>query len=70
MEKALKYDLWTCEVEAMAKIVEDLEEASRRHNSKILYWHGSSQSGPVPINDRNGAVISYMERVREMGRKF
>ena len=37
----------------MDKIAEDLEDAVRRHNSKILYWHvnklkGSSRSGLVP----------------------
>ena len=54
VEKALKYELGRCEVEAMDKIAEDLEDAARRHNSKILYWHvnklkGSSQSGLVPV---------------------
>ena len=39
MEKALKYELRRCEVEAMDKIAEDLEDSARRHNSKILYWH-------------------------------
>ena len=37
VEKALKYELRRCEVEAMDKIAEDLEDAARRHNSKILY---------------------------------
>ena len=46
MEKV--YELRRCEVEAMDKITEDLEDAARRHNNKILYWHvyefkGSSQ---------------------------
>ena len=36
VEKALKYELRRCEVEAMDKISEDLEDANRRHNSKIL----------------------------------
>ena len=49
-------------MEAMDKIAEDLEDAGRRHNSKILYWHvnklrGSSQSGLVPVEDRIGATI-------------
>ena len=35
-EKVLKYELRRCEVEAMDKIAEDLEDL-RRHNSKILY---------------------------------
>ena len=35
-EKALKYELRRCEVEAIDKIAEDLEDAARRHNSKIL----------------------------------
>ena len=70
VEKALKYELRRCEVEAMDKIAEDLEDADRRHNSKILYWYvnklkGSSQSGLVPVKDRNGATISDKEKVKE-----
>ena len=42
VEKALKYELRRCEVKAMDKIAEDLEDAARRHNSKILYWHVNS----------------------------
>ena len=50
-------------MEAMDKIAEELEDAARRHNSKILYWHvnklrGSSQCGLGPVKDRNGAAIS------------
>ena len=57
-------------MEAMDKIAEDLEDAARRHNSKILYWHvnklrGSSRSRLVPVKDRNGATISDKERVKE-----
>ena len=70
VEKALKYELRRCEVEAMDKIAEDLEDAARRHNSKILYWHvnklkGSSQYGLLPVKDRNGATISDKEKVKE-----
>ena len=48
------YELRKCEVEVMDNIAKDLEDAARRHNSKILYWHvhklkGSSQSGLVPV---------------------
>ena len=54
----------------MDKVTEDLEDAARRRYSKILYWHvnklrGSSQSGLVPVKDRNGAWISDKERVKE-----
>ena len=57
-------------MEAMGKIAEDLEDAVRRHNSKILYWHvnklkGGSQSGLVPVKDRNEATISDKEKVKE-----
>ena len=50
-------------MEAMDKIAEDLKDGARRHNSEILYWHinklrGSSQSGLIPVKDRNGATIS------------
>ena len=42
---------------AMDKIAEDLEDAARRHNSKILFWHvnklrGSSQSGLILVEDK------------------
>ena len=42
-----------CEMDAMDRTPEDLEDATRRLNNKILYWHvdelkGSSQSGLVP----------------------
>jgi hypothetical protein len=36
VEKALKYELRWCEVDAMDEIAEDVEDAARRHNSKIL----------------------------------
>ena len=36
VEKALKCELRWCEVEAMDEIAEDVEDAARRHNSKIL----------------------------------
>ena len=53
VEKALKYELRRCEVEAMDKITED-KDVARRYNSKILYWHvnklkGDSQSRLVPV---------------------
>ena len=69
MEKALKYELKRCEV-AMDKIAEDLEDAPRGHNSKILYWHvnklrGSSQSRLIPVKDKNRTTISKKERVKE-----
>ena len=68
VEKVLKYELRRCEVETMDEIAEDLEDAARRHNSKILYWHvnklkGSSQSRLVPVKDKNGATISDKEKV-------
>ena len=70
VEEALKNELRTCKVEAMDKIAEDPEDAARRHNSKMLYWHvnkliGSSQYGLVQVKDRNGAIISDKERVKE-----
>ena len=54
----------------MDKIAEDLEEAVTRHNIKILCWNfnksrGSSQSGLVPVKDRNGVTISDKERVKK-----
>ena len=57
-------------MEARDKIAEDLEDAARRYDSKILYWHvnklrGSSQSGLVPVKDESRATISDKERVIE-----
>ena len=55
-------------MELMDKTAENLEGASRRHYSEILYWHVnklSSESGLVPVKDRNGATISDKERVKE-----
>ena len=54
----------------MDKIAEDLEDAARWNNSKTLYWRvnklrGNSQSGLVPVKDRNGAKISDKERVND-----
>jgi hypothetical protein len=42
----------------MDKAAEDLEDAARRHNSKILFWHvnklkGSSQSRLIPVKVKN-----------------
>ena len=70
MEKALKYELRRFEVEAMDKITEDLEDAARQHNSKMLYWNfkkvrGSSQSGLFEVKDRNRAKISDKDRVKD-----
>ena len=57
-------------MKAMDKIAEDLKDAARRHNSKILCWHvnklrGNSHSGLVPVKDRNGVTISDKERFKE-----
>ena len=70
VDKALKHELRRCEVEVMDKITKDLEDAARRHDSKTLNWHvnklrGNSQSGLVPVKDRNGATISDKARVKE-----
>ena len=70
VEKVLKYEIRRCEVEALDKIAEDLEDAARRHKSKILLCHinklrGSCQSRLVPVKDRDGATISDKERVKE-----
>ena len=57
-------------MDVMDKAVEDLENSGRRHNSKILYWYfnklkGSSRSGLLPVEDRNGPTINDKERVKE-----
>ena len=41
-------------------------------NQKIEYWHvnklkGSSQSGLIPVKDRNGATISDKEKLKKDG---
>ena len=68
--KASEYELRKCEAEAMDEIAENLEDIARWHNRKILYWHvnklrGGSQSGLVPVKDRNGATISDKDKFRE-----
>ena len=70
LEKALKYELIRCEVEYMDKIAEDLEDATPRHKSKILYWQvnilrGSAQSRLIFVKGMNDATISDKERVKE-----
>ena len=62
--KVLKHELRRCEVEAMDKNVEDLEDATRRRNFKILYWRVNklkgavnSQSRLVPAKYRNGPQL-------------
>ena len=70
VEKVLKYELSRREMEAIDRVIEDLEDVARQHNNRILYWHfnklrGSSQSGLVPVKDRNGATISDKEKVKE-----
>ena len=57
-------------MEAMDKMAGDLEDAARRHNSRILYWHtnklrGSRQSGFIPVEKRNSATISNIGRIKE-----
>jgi len=76
VEKLLKYELRRCRVEAVDKIAKDLEKVTIRHISKIFYWRVNklkerSQSGPVPVKDKNGATISDKERVKErLGEHF
>ena len=75
MEKALKYALRRCEVEAMDKTAEDLEDAAKRHNSKMLYWYvnklrGSSQSGPVPVKDRKGPQLVIRKELKRDGQNI
>ena len=65
--QALKYELRLYEVEVMDKIAEDLEDAAIRHISKILDWRVNklkerSQSGPVPVEDKNGATIADIKK--------
>jgi len=54
VEKILKWELRSCEVEAMEKIAKDLGDVVKRRNSKILYCHvnrlrENSQSRLVPL---------------------
>ena len=70
VEKTLKYELRRWKMETMDKIAEDLEDPARQHNSKILYRHvnklrGRSQSGLVPMKNRNGARIIDKKRIKE-----
>jgi hypothetical protein len=70
VEKALKHELRRCEVEAMDKIAQDLEDAALQLNNETLHWdvnklRANSQSGLVPVKNRNGATIGDKERVKE-----
>ena len=72
VQKTLKYELRRREVEAMDKTAEDLEDAVRRHNSKILYWHinklrGSGQSEIAPVKDRNGPQLLITKYLKKDG---
>ena len=49
-EKELKYDLNRWEVDAMGKIVEDLEDAARRYISKIFYCRVNKLTGVVSFD--------------------
>ena len=65
----LKCGLRKSVAEAMDEIAENLEDAERRHN-KISYWYvkkleGNSQSGLIPVKDRNRASISGKESVKD-----
>ena len=66
VEKALKYELRRCEVEAMDETAENLEDSARQHYSKILYQHvnklrGSSQSRLVPDKDSLDKVFDTLD---------
>ena len=68
--KASKYELISYKVEAMDKIVEDLKDTASWHNGEVLHQYvnklrGKSQSGVVPVRDRNGVTISDRERAKE-----
>ena len=59
-----------CEVEAMDKTAEDVQDPTRQHNGKILYWYfknlrENSKSGFVPVKFRNEASISDKESIKE-----
>ena len=71
VENALKYELGRCEVETMDKLAEDLEDAARQHNSKILSWQvnklrSSSQSGLAPLKDG----IKLQENIKKKMKNF
>ena len=61
-------------MEAKDKIAEDLEDAVRRHNIKILYWYvnklrENGQSELAPIKEMNWATISDKGRVEQRWRE-
>ena len=61
-------------MEAKDKIAEDLEDAARRHNIKILYWYvnklrENGQSELAPIKEMNWATISDKGRVEQRWRE-
>ena len=67
-DKALEHKSRARRVKIMEKVDNDLEDATRRHNTKILHWYvnklrRNSQSELVPVKDRNEATNK--ERVKE-----
>ena len=59
----------------MDKISEDLEDAARRHISKILYWHvnqlrGNSQSRLIPVKDKNGPQLVIRKELKKDWKKI
>ena len=59
-------------MEAMDKITESLEDAARRQNIKIFYWHvnklrGSTQSRLVPVKDRTRLQLVIREELKRDG---
>jgi hypothetical protein len=75
VEEALKYELRRCEVEAMDKIAEDLEDAARQHKSKILYLHvnklrRSSQSDLSLLKIRTGPKLVMRKELKRDGQNI
>jgi len=60
--ESIKYELRRCERETIEKISKDLEDADRRHNSKLMYCHvnklrGSNQSEFIQLNIEIGTQL-------------
>ena len=69
-DKALEHKSRARRVKTMEKVDNDLEDATRRHNTKILHWYvnklrRNNQPELVPVKDRNEATNINKERVKE-----
>lgn len=70
IEKTLKKELKKCENDFMDKIAEDLEDAAKRHNLKVMYEHVRNLSGRkkqaiLPVKNEKGEQLHDKEQIKD-----